>query len=108
MMIDASPAIRKVTLAAGFDPRQLSKEDVLRALRSFPLVSSDGPDGLTAQHLTVLLVNSTDDNLQQAMMDFLSLMLAESFIIVLGGRLIALSKKDGESGQYQWVTSYED
>ena len=83
-----------------FDPLQVSKEDVRRALRSFPLGSSGGPDGLTPQHLTDLLAGSTDDNLQQALVDFVNLMLAGAFekevnTIIFGGRLIALSKKDG-------------
>jgi len=47
-----------------------------------------------------LLAGSTDDSLQQALVDFLNLMLAGSFdqevnSIIFGGRLIAVSKKDG-------------
>ena len=83
-----------------FEPLQVSKEDVLRALRSFPLGSSGGPDGLTPQHISDLLAGSTDDSLQSALVDLVNVLLAGSCskeinAIVFGGRLIALSKKDG-------------
>ena len=72
----------------------------MKALRTFPLASSGGPDGITPQHIRDLLAGSTDDSLQQALVDLLNLMLAGAFdqeisSIILGGRLIALSKKDG-------------
>jgi len=73
----------------------------MRALRTFPLGSSGGPDGITPQHIRDLLTGSTDDSLQQALVDFVNLMLAGTFdkevnSIIFGGRLIiALSKKDG-------------
>ena len=62
-----------------------------------PLGSSGGPDGITLQHIRDLLAGSTDDSLQQALVDFLNLMLAGAFgqeisSIIFGGRLIALSK----------------
>ena len=49
---------------ARFDPLQITKEDILRALGS-----SGGPvpHRLTPQHLTDLLASSTDDNRQQAL-----------------------------------------
>jgi len=50
-----------------FEPLQVSKEDVLRALRSFPLGSSGGPDGLAPQHINDLLAGATDDSLQSAL-----------------------------------------
>ena len=64
------------------------------------LGSSSGPDDITLQHIRDLLVGSTDDSLQQTLVDFLNLMLAGSFdqeinSIIFCGRLIALSKKDG-------------
>ena len=85
---------------AHFDPLQVNREDVMKALRSFPLGSSGGPDGLTPQHITDLLSGATDDSFQQALVDFVNLLLAGSLdkevsAIVFGGRLIALSKKDG-------------
>jgi len=83
-----------------FESLQVSKEYVMRALRAFPLGSSGGPDGITPQHIRDLLIGSTDENLQQALVDFVSLMLARTFdkevnSRIFGGRLIALSKKDG-------------
>ena len=72
----------------------------MKALRSFPLGSSGGPDGLTPQHITDLLSGATDDSFQQVLVDFINLLLAgsidkEGSAIVFGGRLLALSKKDG-------------
>jgi len=83
-----------------FDPLQVAREDVMKALRSFPLGSSGGPDGLTPQHITDLLSGATDDCFQQALVDLVNLLLAGSIdkevsAIVFGGRLIALGKKDG-------------
>jgi len=70
----------------------------MKALCTFPLGSSGRPDGITPQHVRDLLAGSTDDSLQQALVDFLNLMLAGAFdkeisSIILGGRLIALSKR---------------
>jgi len=83
-----------------FPALQVSKEDVMKALRTFPLGSSGRPDGITPQQVRDLLAGSTDDSLQQALVDFLNLMLGGAFdqeisSIIFGGRLIALSKKDG-------------
>ena len=58
--------------------------------------SSGGPDGLTPQHLLDLLTGVTDDSLEQAIVDWVNVMLACSFNeIIFGGRLRALSKQDG-------------
>jgi len=51
------------------------------------------------RHIRDLLAGSRDDSLQQALVDFLNLMLSGAFdqemsSIIFGGRLIALSKKD--------------
>jgi len=79
-----------------FQPLQVSSDDVRRALRSFPAGSSGGPDGLTPQHLLDLLIGATDDSLEQAIVDWVNVMLAGSFNeIIFGRRLIASSKKDG-------------
>ena len=43
------------------------------------LGSSGGPDGITPQHTRDLLAGSTDHNLQQALVDFLNLMLIGDF-----------------------------
>jgi len=59
-----------------FEALQVAKEDVMRALGTFPLGSSGGPDGITPQHIRNLLTGSTDDSLQQAMVN---LMLAGAF-----------------------------
>jgi len=85
---------------AYFDPLQVTRENVMKALRSFPLGSAGGPDGLTAQHSTDLLSGATNDSFQQALVDFVNLLLAGSTdkevrAIVFGGRLLALSKKGG-------------
>jgi len=74
----------------------------MEALRTFPLGSSGGPHGVTPQHVTIrdMLSGSTDASLQQALVDFVNLTRAGSFdrevnSIIFGGRLIALSEKDG-------------
>ena len=46
-----------------FEPLQVSSDDVGRALRSFPLGSSGGPDGLSPQHIADLVAGATDDSL---------------------------------------------
>ena len=71
-----------------------------RALRSFPNGSSGGPDSLTPRHIIDLLTGATDNSLEVALVDWVNLMLAGSFDqevneIIFGGRLIALTKKDG-------------
>ena len=78
---------------------QIFSQDLHKALRSFPPGSSGGPDGLTPQHIHDLLTGATDNNLQQALVDWVNLMLAGSFDkevneVIYGGRLIALQKKD--------------
>ena len=83
-----------------FTPVQISSQDLHKALRSFPPGSSGGPDGLTPQHIHDLLTGATDNNLQQALVDWVNLTLAGSFDkevneVIYGGRLIALQKKDG-------------
>ena len=62
-----------------FQALQVSKEDAVKALRTFPLSSSGGPDGISPQHVRDLLAGSTDDSLQQALVDFFNLMLAGAF-----------------------------
>jgi len=83
-----------------FLPIQVSSDEVQRALRSFPNGSSGGPDGLTPRHIIDLLTGATDNSLEVALVDWVNLMLAGSFDqevneIIFGGRLIALTKKDG-------------
>ena len=63
-----------------------------------PWTTLGGPDGITPQHIRDLLTGSTDENLQEALVDFVNLMLAGTFdkevnSIIFRGRLIVLSKK---------------
>ena len=83
-----------------FAPLQISQDEVTKVLRTFPQGSSGGPDGITPQHIIDLLTGATDDSLIQSITDLSNLLLAGSFdneinSIIYGGRLIALSKKDG-------------
>ena len=80
---------------------QISPGDVRKSLRTFPLGSSGGSDGLTLQHPIDLLAGDSDSRLLNALTDLINLMLAGKFdseinTIIYGARLIALSKKDGE------------
>ena len=67
------------TVSAVFSRCMISSDDVRRALRSFSAGSSAGPDGLTPQHLLDLLTGTTDDSLEQAIVDWVNVMLAGSF-----------------------------
>ena len=83
-----------------FEPLQVSTDEVKKALQTFRLGSSGGPDGLTAQHHKDLLAGASDDKLLGSITQLINLMLAESFPphvnkIIFGSRLIALKKKDG-------------
>ena len=62
-----------------FEPLQVCIENVIKALRTFPLGSSGGPDGITPQHIADLLSRTTDDSLLQALTDLVKLLLAGSF-----------------------------
>jgi len=73
-------------------------------LSTFPLGSSGRPDGVTPQHIRDLLQEARDDSLQQALVDFVNLILAEAFnkevnFVIFGARLIALSKRWGRTNQ---------
>ena len=46
-----------------FSPLQVNPGDVKRAMRTFPLGSSGGPDGLTPQHIIDLLAGDSDGRL---------------------------------------------
>jgi len=59
-----------------FEPLQVTKEDVQKALRSFTAGSSGGLDGLTPQHITDLLTGATDDLLHNALVDFANMLLS--------------------------------
>ena len=83
-----------------FTSFQTSFSDVSNALRSFPLGSSGGPDGVTPQHLRDLINNNADVMLFQTLTDFVNLLLSGSIPndvkdIIFGGRLISLHKSSG-------------
>ena len=70
------------------------------ALRTFLLGLSGGPDGLTPQHITDLLAGDTDGKFLNSLTELINLLLDGKFdtdinTIVYGGRLLAISKKDG-------------
>ena len=65
------------------------------ALRTFPLGSSGGPEGITPQHLRDLLCCATEDNLRTSLIDLVNILSAgdlptEVNEIIFGGRLMAL------------------
>ena len=85
-----------------FTPLQVDPEDIKRSLRTFPLGSSGGPDGLTLQHITDMLAGDNDGRLLNAITDLVNLLLTGKFdkeinTIIYGSRLPAISKKDGGS-----------
>ena len=91
-----------------FTPLQVSSEDVIKDLKTFPVGSSGGPDGLTAQHLSDLLAGAPNEQLKTNLTDFVNVVLqgdlpAEVREIFFGGRLITLQKKDGEYDQLRLV-----
>ena len=80
---------------------QVSEEEVLKAIRSFPAGSSGGPDGIRPQHI-VDLVNCSESGstLLSAITTFTNSLLAGKCHhavtpILFGGTLIALEKKSG-------------
>ena len=72
----------------------------MKALQTFPLRSTEGPDGVTPQHLKDILPEAPDNKLMDSMTQIINRKLAGSFPIsineiIFGGRLIALEKKGG-------------
>lgn len=83
-----------------FTPLQVSQEDVLKILSTFPAGSSGGPDGLTAQHLKDFLSGAPDLSLASALTDLVNILLTGELPlnireVIFGARLIALQKKGG-------------
>jgi len=79
---------------------QVSKEEVSKAVSSFPAGSSGGPDGITPQHLKDLMAFGVDENIGQHLSDLANLLLKgglpeEVNEVIYGANLLALSKKDG-------------
>ena len=75
-----------------FQPLQVSSDDIIKSLRTFPAC---GPNGLTAAHLSDMLNSATDDNLKNVVKDFVNLLLKGDLPvpvreILYGGRLIVL------------------
>ena len=84
----------------GFQPLHVSTKEIKKALQTFPLGSTGGPDGLTPQHLKDLLAEAPENKLLDLMIQLINFVLLGSFPIaineiIFGGRLIAFEKKDG-------------
>ena len=74
---------------------QFSSDGIKRALRTFPLGSSRGPDELTPQHITDLFAGDTDGRCLNSLTELISLLLAgklytEINTIIYGARLLAM------------------
>src|SRR6218665_466487 len=82
-------------------PYQVEESDGEAAIRSFPSGSAGGPDGLRPQHLLELVNHrETSSALLEEMTGFTNILLCgacpvEVRPILLGGNLIALTKKSG-------------
>ena len=80
---------------------QVCEEDLLRVIRSFPVGSSGGPDGIKPQLLLEMVQSSEAGlGLLSAVTSFTNILLEEKCNtkyqnILYGGRLIALNKKYG-------------
>ena len=72
-----------------FQPLQVSPEDVIRCLKTFPAGSSGGPDGFTAQHLRDILSGAPDEKLKAALTGFIN--------ILLNGELPVHAKADSNT-----------
>ena len=58
-----------------FTPLQVSSEDVIKNLKTFPAGSSGRQDGLIAQHLSDLLVGAPDEQLKTNLTDIVNIVL---------------------------------
>jgi hypothetical protein len=58
-----------------FQAIQISPEDMIKCLRSFPRGSAGGPDGITPQHLQDMLSGAADERLKLAITDFVNTLL---------------------------------
>ena len=80
---------------------QVSEQDVLKAVRSFPPGSAGGPDGIRPQHILELCTShECAAAFLTPLTSFMNLLLRgqcppEVQPILFGGRLLALAKKDG-------------
>ena len=79
----------------------VSADEIRKAIKSFPCGSAGGPDGLKPQHLKDLTSDSTSsDALLHLITNFINFLLSARCLddvrsLLFGGRLTALSKKDG-------------
>jgi hypothetical protein len=84
-----------------FTALQVTSEQVMKAVRSFPAGSSGGPDGLRPQHLVDLLTcREGGQELLGVITQFVNCLLdgkchPDVIPILFGGNLIALEKKTG-------------
>jgi hypothetical protein len=81
-------------------PPQFSQEKVKKAIRSFPLGTAPGPDGLRAQHLLDAISFTARTNPIPALSQLITLLASGKANPVIspylgGARLISLAKKDG-------------
>ena len=80
---------------------QVTEENVLKAMKSFPAGSAGGPDGIRPQHLLDLVCcKESGPALLKSLTDFTNSLLdgnchADVVPILFGGNLIALEKKTG-------------
>ena len=86
------------------DMLEVSRVDVIQAIRSFPCGSAGGPDRLRPQHLKDVVQYSDEDNLESpilnALVDFCSMVLHGDVPQLVrpfffGASLVALKKKSG-------------
>ena len=82
-----------------FQALQVTEEDVMRAIRSFPAGSSAGPDGVRPQHI-LDMVSCREGGQELAITAFVNMLLdgkcpPNVIPILFGGNLIALEKKSG-------------
>ena len=85
---------------ARFQPLQVSPEDIIRCLKTFPAGSAGDANGLTAQHLRDILSGASDEKLKTALTDFINILLNGELPlpvreILFESRLIALQEKNG-------------
>jgi hypothetical protein len=86
---------------SGVPAIQVTEEDVVKAVRTFPAGSAGGPDGLRPQHLLDLVNNrESGPALLTSLTAFVNMLLEGKcdpavIPVLFGGRLIALEKKSG-------------
>ena len=84
-----------------YSAMQATEQDVIKAIRSFPVGSSAGPDGLRPQHLLDLInCQEAGNALITSITALINLLLQgrcppEVTAVLFGGKLLALKKKSG-------------